>query len=313
MTILFGTGFETGSMEMVPTINRTGYISIESTTVKTGGYSIKGANGGEFGVSLAAGTTEVYMAVWVIPGVASLIRFVVGGSNIELRYDGNHWDYYFSGTKVTDGTQSTDSDAWQHVQIYYKVDNSAGRFVSKIDGLLDVDYTGDTQPSSTTEISKVALRGNNGYFDNFVISTDWPGDIRFDVLLPDGDTATKQWTPSTGSANYALVDERPPVNTDYVTVSGTGLQDLYTLGAWDATGKVPSFVVQWTRANKSPAETQRLKNLLKSSSTLTTSTAHELLSDWSYAMDIYETDPHTGSAWTDSALDALQIGMESVI
>ena len=57
------------------------------------------------------------------------------------------------------------------------------------------------------------------------------GESRVAVLYPSADTAHADWTPSTGTDHYALVDETT-VNsdTDYVASGTVGDLDLYEVG-----------------------------------------------------------------------------------
>ena len=40
---------------------------------------------------------------------------------------------------------------------------------------------------------------------------DFVGDVRVDMLLPDGDTAVEEWSPSVGADSFAMLRNAPPV------------------------------------------------------------------------------------------------------
>lgn len=70
--------------------------------------------------------------------------------------------------------------------------------------------------------------GNGGVNDNLL------GDVRITAVLPDADTADKDYARSAGADNYALVDENPANDdADYVESAVVGDKDMYhyTLGA----------------------------------------------------------------------------------
>ena len=57
------------------------------------------------------------------------------------------------------------------------------------------------------------------------------GDSRVITLVPDGDTGDKDWSPSSGEDNYAMVDEEQvDGDTSYVASSTPGDLDFYTMG-----------------------------------------------------------------------------------
>lgn len=55
---------------------------------------------------------------------------------------------------------------------------------------------------------------------------DFIGDRRWEPITPTADLTYRQWTPSTGTDHYALIDEVPPNTTDY--------NSTYTVNAKDS-------------------------------------------------------------------------------
>lgn len=59
---------------------------------------------------------------------------------------------------------------------------------------------------------------------------DSSGRVNSEVIRPDGDEGTNDWSPSTGSDFYALVDEASMDSTDYNYVTGADSIDALTFG-----------------------------------------------------------------------------------
>ncbi len=64
------------------------------------------------------------------------------------------------------------------------------------------------------------------------------GDHKLYVDLPNGDGTYKEFTPSSGTTHYNLVDEDPFNGTDYVTANGSGVRDSYLYPAFSATNRI---------------------------------------------------------------------------
>ncbi len=167
---------------------------------------------------VATGTTAistfsyyvVQMHVKLVPGGNSIVEVCVNSSIPEIIWSGDLTEYQ--------------EKSWQYLT------------------LLNIGRLSASQSS-----------GNNTYIDDIAINTptgstqnSWPGLGKVIALKPEADTATKDWSASAGSDNYAMVDETPPDDeTTYVTTSSTGAEDIYDVAAPpDLTGLVIAGV--WT-------------------------------------------------------------------
>jgi hypothetical protein len=221
---------------------------------------------------------------------------------------------------MAQGAISAAGGEWHLVELYVSISNT-GAIQSKIDGVADIDYSGDTQPGAGTTIAKVEFRQMGGpahnpyfYVDDITIATgDWIGDVRYDAaLVPTADTAVKGWTPSTGADNYALLDELPPSDTDYVSSGSAGAKDLYEMSNWtpvDSSYTV-EFLVDWIRARKGTAADQQIRSVVKSGSTESSGGSIPLSVTYRYYQRILATDPDTSAVWDTDGIDPLQAGQE---
>jgi hypothetical protein len=331
-TYLFGTGFELGTVPFSAAYMSEDRVSVDASPAHTGNYSLGLAADeasdayGQFDVP---GTpTSLYVSTWIHPGAgaepgASRVQLILADAKvIEVRLAGTHWNAYVDGALVATGAYDVaDLAAWHHLELYAYITNS-GRLRTRINGRDDIDYSGDTQPGASTAIAYLRLlnyQGNGAvlHVDDVAFGTgDWCGDVRCDLVVPNADTATLEWTPSSIGDHYPMVDDVPADDGDYVEGLGDGDQDLYEVAAWAGVHgqNEPLFVGQWTRADKSAAAADQVKQLLQSGGTLSTGSAASLVNGTpTYVYRLLATDPATARAWLLAALQSLQIGQEAVI
>lgn len=320
----FGTGFEYGA---VPT--RSGWFNVgananytvSATGVRTGSYALR--VDGVVYHQRATPSNEIYLSIWAYPSSndqACAISLHIGATAIiELRrsYPAGLWHAYVGGSKVADGAVATASLTLQHIQLHAIVADSGGVIETIIDGIPDISYTGDTQPGASDQIDGVGMgRSYWQSYDDFCYGTGgWPGDIRFDAVLLDGDD-TVAWTPSTGTDNYALLDEVPPSSTDYVSTT-VDASDLYTLAPWDDTDgsgnvvKDPIAVTLWASARKEDGNYNDQLQLRMSDGANTVQGGYEtLLTSYEHRWLLRMAAPD-GGEWTKAKIDDLLVGIDA--
>jgi len=320
------TGFEPGSAEVV-NISYASRLSMETVLIHSGVYSLEldGYSAAAYAKFIVDDTlAEIYLGAWIRPGSSDASRYFefsvqVDGDFIGVRYDGQFWDAYVDGVKVADGAVAHTIDQYHLAELHIVIDNS-GTIETKIDGIPDINYSGDTQPAASTDIDFVRVyqypgslgQHKRSYVDDFCMGTgDWPGDIRYAIaLVPDADTAQKDWTPSTGSLNYDMVEDVPPNDAEYVSGGSVNDKDLYTLSDWTAgANEEPRFLVDWVRAKKDVADTVDIDLIVKSAST-ESSGSFVPSTSFAYYSRILDVDPDTSAEWTEGGINALQIGQE---
>ena len=72
----------------------------------------------------------------------------------------------------------------KNIQVFFKAHGTEGQIQTKIDGVLDINYEGDTLPSTGTLIDKIRISTDTDgatkycyYDDVFVCTGAWPGVI----------------------------------------------------------------------------------------------------------------------------------------
>ena len=221
---------------------------------------------------------------------------------------------------------------WTYVETKVTFDNSTGVVNLRVNGLEVLDLIDqDTQNTAHAYADSLVLSnqtslgwlsqvgvGSTWFDDVYIADTtgdaptnDFLGDCRVDVLYPNGEGVTQQWTPSTGVTHYTLVDESVPNVTDYVEDSITGHQELFDFAnLTTVTGNI--YGVQLNLTAMKDDSGSRLINPLCRSGGVTYDSANQALS--TYYTDIqklWTEDPATDAPWTESGVNGAQFGAET--
>jgi len=212
------------------------------------------------------------------------------------------------------------SNTWFYIEVELIISDTVGRCTIFVNGTQVLTVSGvDTKGSTTTVADEIHFTqsgtGEGGITIDDVYLTDSAarlGESRISTLVPTADTSDKDWGRSTGSDNYALVDELPFVTTDYVTSATVGDLDLYDFGNLPYTPLTIHAVETSMFAAKDDAASRTIRARLRSGGTDANGTNFGLSATHTQKIDRYATDPNTAAAWTASAVNALQAGPETV-
>lgn len=158
----------------------------------------------------------------------------------------------------------------------------------------------------------------NMYWDNLYIwdntgseNNDWLGERLVYTLMPDGDGATQDWTLSTGSDTYALLDNIPS-DPDNQYIESSAVDDIaqVTMSDLPSMDIIPIGVKTIFRGMKTGTSSIEV-GVAPSGET---PVGHPLTQDQSlYFGNIYETNPDTGQPWTPSEINALTLDIKRVL
>lgn len=148
------------------------------------------------------------------------------------------------------------------------------------------------------------------------VNNTFLGDIRIDTLKPSGDTVQKDWTLSAGTAGYALIDDPNGASdgdTTYVSSQVVGNKSEFALSNIIGQSSAINAVQTRVKAKKTDVGTRRYRAYLKSGSAV--SNGPEITPpvgsySWPTTNGLYEKDPNGSLAWTDAAVNNLQLGIE---
>lgn len=208
---------------------------------------------------------------------------------------------------------------WYLVEGWFYIHDTSGRVVMKFNGITVIDFTGDTRNAGTGLATLFTIGYDSlvagalqGYVDDIVLDdANWIGDTRIYGLAPDGAGATTQWSPSAGS-NYACVDEVPESDADYVSVNSNDQIDTYSLANLGVSPYSIKCVQAQARAQKEGASTpQNIAMVLRQGGTDYPGSDSALETAFRAHGGLWETDPDTASAWTESGVNSLEAGIKS--
>lgn len=214
---------------------------------------------------------------------------------------------------------------WYYIELEINIHSTTGSYNLKVDGTSVKSQSGiDTASGAdTSDGVEFVARGWSGedwslddiYIcnDSGAINNDFLGPIVVRSIFADGDGDNEDWTTSSGTDSYTLINETEPYDgdSDYIESSTTGNKSIFTFGnvVSGQTGIVG--IKPWSTARVTDITSFTLKHTVKSNGVLYPQTGQGI-SNQSFAqyLDILETDPDTGVAWTESGLNAIQSGVE---
>ena len=205
------------------------------------------------------------------------------------------------------------------IEVRIKIHDTAGVIQVKVDGILDIDFSGDTKVGADTQFDKVYL-GHNAlgscysyaYFDNFIMDdAAWIGDTKIQAVVPTGAGNKTEWDPSAG-ANWQCVDEKPYNDADYVSTNVNDETDTYaTENMAGAIGSVKCVQVQSrTRKEGSPTPTN-LKLVVRSGGIDYLSGDKAISVAEKGLWNLWEVNPADSYAWEEADVNAMEIGVKS--
>lgn len=217
------------------------------------------------------------------------------------------------------------ANAEQYIEFKVTFHATAGTAEVRVNGTTVISLTGQNTKTTSNAYANVILVNhagvpfsNNGSIDDLYVcdgtgstNNDFLGDVRIDTLYPTSDGTYSQFTPSTGTEHYSLVDETNPNATDYVDGSTVGQIDSYGMGDLSP---IASQIVYGVKVNaavlKDDAGAKSVATMVRSGSTDAAGASAALGTSQTYVSQIYETNPSGSAAWTEAAVNAMEAGVK---
>lgn len=324
MARVFIDGFESRSADLWDSYN---ISSIVNDIPGMDGYSVWLNAAYTFLSKDLPAADEYYVAFRYRPATTSvgnnLLYFMNGSSVLGHLRRQTSGSYYLeacrgSSTILATGSQSILANNTYLIEVRYKPHTSSGIFQVKVNGTMVIDYSGNTTDYSLQinriRISSESATSYNHYFDNIVVdNANWPGDTRIQVLTPSGAGNSTQWTPSAGN-NYECVDELPYSDSDYNSTGGANNMDLFAFS--NLSGYIDSVKCVQVQARAlyegSPIPT-KLQLVVRSGGSNYFSSSKDVPNTSAKSLSaIWETDPATSAAWTESGVNNAEFGYKAV-
>ena len=324
MARVFIDGFESGDHDMWDVEGNATAVSSDGLDMD-GSYCLDLNSVSEYLGKNITAEDEMYFAFLYRPtngsNSKSILALLNGGTvivGIRRNVTTGFLEAYRGGVLINTGSISLQLNVTSLIEIHVKVADSGGRIETKVDGVTDIDFTGDTKPGADTQFNLVRLGFYAAsvyvyaYFDNLIMDdAAWIGDTKIQVVVPTGAGTTTGWTPSAGN-NWACVDEIPASDVDYVSINSNDVVDTYATGNMAGTiGSVKCVQIQ-SRARTDGAPTPtNLKLAVRSGGTDYFSGDNAVPATEKSLWNLWENNPADAAAWEESDVNNIEIGIKS--
>lgn len=308
-------------------------VSIVSSPVRSGLKAFLIGYGG-YAYKNFSGISEGYFKIgWQISSnydYTKTIRFRNGTTELftlGLSTINNKFNILVGGSVVATGSFIYAINTFYLLEFHIKIADTGGLIQLKVEGNLDIDYSGDTQPGAATTIDNLYLSTNYNqatgaafvYFDDIAINdtngtvdNSWCGEGRIEYRTTNAAGDINQLTPSAGN-NFECVDElAQDGDATYVEGSTVDNRDLYNLAASGlAAGSTINRVKPVASARDTVANGGKIALGMKTNATEYFGSDLVLTTGYTPVQGAeHLVNPNTGVAWTIAELDALQVGVK---
>lgn len=340
MSLLMFNGFESGDPDAVGGVDAV----VSAVQARTGTYAMRAPNGGdtiEVTVTPGAGESVIFgfglyldlmYAADIISikknGISDFMRLVLtSGGSISVGFDNSTTGSPSQPVATLDAGTLT-AKTWHYIEIEWLPSTTVGIARVRIDGdtpggWTDID-TGDTSVSASAGDGSYTLKCyfasgslTPAYMDDvYALDTAgaapfnaFLGAVSIEMLSPDGDVESDFVGSDANSVdNRLLIDELPMDTTDYVESATATNRELVDLTA-KTLGGLPLAVRTIVYGRDSDGGSQSVDILTKSGVTENADIQAMPSVDGVLSV-IHPLDPNGSIAWTETTVNAVQVGVE---
>jgi hypothetical protein len=276
--------------------------------------------------SLASSTNQLSLGIRIsvstitllsAPGSSSIAIFqLMAGASVIAYFGINNVgqiEFEYNGTRYTTATQQIYVD--QEVYVEIEVDGVGGTASLYVNDILQISATGGMTAVDTVQL-KTSVGNSDGnskfyYFDDFYVISGSTRlhEQRILVLHPNADTATKEWTPSTGTTNYTCVNDILMESTTYVSAPSSGVADEYDLEDLTIPAAAINGVQITSYTYKSDSGVCLVQQGVDSGGTISMSADLAPSQTGTISHTPFVLDPNGNIPWTQASVDALKLRM----
>ncbi len=265
---------------------------------------------------------------------AMWMQSTVGGSNVMLYVDTLGKIKVVLGADVDDtllaesSTPVVTSQGWYHIEWKVTGDAVAGTVDVRVEGVEVISETGLNTGSGDIELVFIGVDSDasggsstHNYWKDYVVwdslgteNNDFFGTVQVKTLLPISDVSLN-WTPSTGTTGYSILDNIPP-STTYISAEDAPLPSPYVAELEDLPADTTSVrgLITYVRAAKVDGGDGTLQVGLISDPDGTPATDlgadRAITTAQTYWRDVSELDPATAAQWTPTAVNLAQLQID---
>lgn len=323
MARIFIDGFESGAVDLWTLVSGSANIVTASTYGLDGSYAIQAQSlnlsktltaadyyYGAIKVNVASSSGDGYIDL-KFRNTTTILGTIRLFYNHEVRaYRGDN------STLLATGTTVFTSSTVYNIEFYYKpATDGTGAVGVKVNGMLEINYSGQSSNNALQIDNLLIVTGNTtNYLDDVIIdSSDYPGLTYIQSIVPTGAGTTTGYTPSTG-ANYTCIDEKPAVDTDYITTNTADIVDTYATGNLTGTiGAIKCVQVQARADYEGSSAVTKLDVVVHTASDATDHPSADITLSTilrSYS-SMFEQNPAITDAWTEATVNAVEIGVKA--
>lgn len=251
-----------------------------------------------------------------------IMEWFSGGALMgDLRTNSSGNLFIRSGTTtLATSTLALVANNWYTIEVRWTVGDSA-TYEVRVDGVPWIGpSTGDTKPSTQTDIDQFRLGGlsfpdgvGRQYHDDFVVDdTDWVGESVITSLRPNGSGNYSQFTPSAVAAHYSLVDELPYNDADYISGLTNAERDSFLHTALPGAATVVKSVLLTARAARVGGTLNNMNHFVRIGGTDYDGSSRAVNPTATLTTEVYDESPATSSPWTVSEVNNAEVGVQAL-
>lgn len=267
--------------------------------------------------ALPIGNTERGNAYWAFrtSANADIAFFRIGASGQIIAYNA-------AGTQVGESGPVIVANAYNHIETKILRNAAAGTAEVRVNGVAALTLTGLALGSSDIlnlfigqDSEGTQANSRSIYYKDVVFwdgsgskGNDFQGSVAVHDLYPNADISLN-WTPSTGSTGWDLIDETTPNDADYIQ-AGAPAPAAYVASLTDLPEDVTSVraLLSIVRAVKTDGGDCNLQISLTPNNTAWDDGANRpITTAYTYWWDVSEVSPNTLAPWTPVEVNAAYI------
>lgn len=216
---------------------------------------------------------------------------------------------------ATTSSAAITANTLQDIDIFYTRHVSTGVFQVYVNGVSVMNFSGDTDTESAVAMIRFEGLTTNTREMNIsqvIVADENTIGWKLATLSPDGNGAQTAWT-----NDYTAVDEFSYNSADFIETNSTSQTETYTcsnINATYSTYNVKAVAVAMRASNDSGSAVNDLQAVVRVSGTDYTSSNLSFTKDGTEQskQNVWNTNPATSAAWTQSEVNALEVGVKSV-
>jgi hypothetical protein len=217
------------------------------------------------------------------------------------------------------------ANTWNHVEAKFSFAGESGALEVRVNEVTVIDISDvDLGEAATAEQFSWADRAGAQGFDNWYIddlvlwddegteNNDFLGDVSVFLQMPNADTAQADWTKSTGSVGYVIIDDVPP-DADFLEASVAGDRSDFEMPTF-AVGNVAAVlaVLRFSLVAKASAGSATFRQGIVSNAVEAVGAIHSPTTQPGYYNDVFQVNPDGDIPWDVPTIEDLQITIEKV-